>query len=74
MNGIILLAAVYWVENFKSCNKYLHILAKKIGLVTRNISVEILELQLEEILKSRELAKLEKLMSEKKDWFAETLQ
>ena len=48
-------------------------LVKKVGLVTRNISVEILGLQLEKILKNWELAKLEKLMSEKKDWFAETL-
>lgn len=44
IDGIVLLAVLYWVENFKPYNKYMRVLAKKIGLVTRNISAKILEL------------------------------
>lgn len=51
----------------------MHVLAKKVELMTRNISAKILRSRLEQIWKNRELAKLEKLVSEKKDWFTETL-
>lgn len=74
INGIASLAALYWVENFMLCNKHMRMLAKKVDLVTRNISAKILRSRLEEIWKSRELPNLEKLVSKKEDWFAETLQ
>lgn len=67
INRIALLAALYWVENFKSCDKHICILAKKVGLMTKNISTEILESWLEEIWKNQELAILEKLVSEKEN-------
>lgn len=74
MDSIVLLATLYWVKNFKPCNKHMYVLAKKVSLVTRNISVKILELQLEKIWKNRELAKLEKLVSKIEDWLTEILQ
>lgn len=49
-------------------------LVKKVGLMTRNLSVEILRSWPKEIWKNRDLAKLEKLVSKKEDWFIETLQ
>lgn len=73
IDDITSLSNQYWVENFKPCNKHICVLAKKIGLVIRNISAEIFGSRLEEIWKNRELVKLEKLVSEKEDWFTETL-
>lgn len=74
IENIVSWTTLYLVKNFKPYDKHIRILAKKIGLVTRNISAKIFRLQLEEIWKNRELAKLEKLMSKKENCFAETLQ
>lgn len=74
MDGIALLTALYQIKNFKPCNKHIRVLAKKIGLLTKNISTEILWSRLKEIQKNWELAELEKLVSKKGDWFTETLQ
>lgn len=73
MNDIALLVALYCIENFKPCDKHMYVLEKKVSLVTKNISTEILGSRLKKIWKNRELTKLEKLVSEKEDWFAETL-
>lgn len=62
------------VKNFKSCNKYLCLLAKKVGLVTQNVPVIIFVSRLEDIWKNRELTSLEQLVSKNELWFAETLQ
>lgn len=48
-------------------------LIKKVNLVIKNVFTEIFGSQLEKIWKNQKLAKLEKLMSKKKDWFLEIL-
>lgn len=74
MDGIVLMADLYYVENFKFYNKHMRMLAKKVGQITRNISTKILVSQLEEIQKNQELVKLEKLVSKNEDQFTKTLQ
>lgn len=74
MDGIASLAALYWVDIFKPCDKHIRVLAKKVGLVIKNVPVEILWSRLEDIWRNRELARLEQLVSANNEWFAETLQ
>lgn len=49
MNRIASLIALYWIDNFKLCNKYFYIIAKKFDFDIKNILIEIIELQLKEI-------------------------
>lgn len=70
---IALLMTLYLIENFKFYHKHMPMLAKQIGLVTRNVSAKIFELRLEKIWKNRELAKLKKLVNKKENLFAKIL-
>ena len=49
VDGIASIAALYWMDNFRSCKKHLRLLAKKIGLLIKNVFLRELESQLEEI-------------------------
>lgn len=42
IDQIAFLMTLYKVDNFKSYDKHIYVLAKKLGLVTKNIPVEIL--------------------------------
>ena len=50
------------------------LLAKKVGFLTRNISLRELEIQLAEIWRNQKLSKLGILLEENEKWFAKTLQ
>ncbi len=73
VDGIASLAALHLVDNFRPCKKHLRLLAKKVGLVTKNVPLGVLGSQLGEIWRNRESSKLELLLDENEDWFAETL-
>lgn len=74
VDGIASIAALHWVDNFRPCEKYLHLLAKRVGLVTKNVPLGFLATRLGKIRRNRESSKLGLLLDENKDWFAETLQ
>ena len=74
VDGIASIAALHWVDNFRLCKKHMRLLAKRIGLLTRNVSLGELEVRLAEIWRNRELFKLRILLEENGEWFAETLQ
>ena len=74
LNEIASIAALHWVDNFWPCEKYMRLLAKRVELLTRNVSLGELEVRLAEIWRNRELSKLEILLEENGEWFAETLQ
>ena len=74
VDGIASIAALHWVNNFRPCEKHMRLLAKRVGLPIRNVSLGELEVRLEEIWRNRELSKLEILLEEYGKWFAETLQ
>lgn len=44
-----LFKVLYLIKNFKPCNKHLHFLTNKVGLVIKNIPVIIFVLQLKNI-------------------------
>ena len=37
VDGIASIAALHWVDNFRLCEKHLRLLAKMVGLVTKNV-------------------------------------
>lgn len=74
VDGIASLGALHWVENFKPCDKHFRLLAKKVGIVTKNVPVVTLASRLDEVWKNRKLIKLGQLVHENKAWFGETLQ
>ena len=74
VDGIASIAALHWVDNFRPCEKYICLLAKRVELLTRNVSLGELEVRLAEIWRNRESSKLGILLEEKGKWFAETLQ
>ena len=43
------IAALYWINNFRSCKKHMRLLAKKVRFLIRNISLREWEIRLAEI-------------------------
>lgn len=46
---MVMLATLYWVENFKSYNKHFYLLVKHLGLMTKKILVVDLKSRLDKI-------------------------
>ena len=63
------LAALHWVENFKLCNKYQTLLARHLGLVTKNVPKEDIASQLDSIWQHRNLLDFIKLVCKNPEWF-----
>lgn len=74
IDGITLLMALHQVNNFRLYKKQLHLLSKKVGYLTKNSLLGVLESGLEKIWKNGELLKLRLLLSKNEDWFDKTLQ
>lgn len=58
---IALFTTLYWVENFKSYNKYLFFFARHIGSETRKIPVDDLVSQLVSILQHQYIKRFRQL-------------
>ena len=74
VDGIAFIAALHWVDIFRPCKKHMRLLAKRVGLPTRNVSLGELEVRLAEIWRNRESSKLGILLEENGKLFAKTLQ
>ena len=74
VDEIASIAALHWVDKFRPCEKHMRLLAKRVGLLTRKVSLGELEIRLAEIWRNWELSKLGILLKENGEWFAETLQ
>ena len=74
VDKIASIAALHWVNNFRPCEKHMRLLAKRVGLLIRNVSLGELKVRLAKILRNRKSSKLGILLKENKEWFAETLQ
>lgn len=55
IDGIASIAALHWVDNFRPCEKHLRLLAKRVGLVTKNVFLGDLESRLGEIILKAQL-------------------
>ena len=73
-DGIASLAALYWVENFKLCNKYQTFLARHLGLVTKKFPNKDIASRLDGIWQHRNLLDFTKLVCENLEWFQEQVQ
>lgn len=74
VDEIASIAVLYWVDNFWPYKKHLGLLAKKVGLFTKNVSLRKLESRLRKIWKNQKSSKLRQLLDKNEDWFSETLQ
>ena len=54
VDGIASIAALHWVDNFWPYKKHMRLLAKRVGLLTRNVSLGELEVRLAKIWRNRE--------------------
>ena len=71
---MVTLAALHWVENFKPCNKYLCLLARHLGLVTRKVPVVVdLKSRLDNVWEHRSADSFKQLVTEKSDLFVESV-
>lgn len=67
INGIASLMTLHWVNNFWPCKNHLCLLAKKVGFVTKNVLLGVLESQFGEIWRNRESSKLRLLLAKNED-------
>ena len=74
VDGIASIVALHWVDNFRPYEKYIRLLAKRVGLLIRNVSLGELEVRLAEIWRNWELSKLGILLEKNGEWFVKTLQ
>ena len=68
IDGITLLAALHWVENFKLCNKHQTFFARHLRLVTRKISKKDFASQLEDIWQHCNLLNFMQLVCKMPKW------
>lgn len=73
-DGIASLAALYWVENFKLCNKHQSLLARHLGFVIKGVPNEELVSQMDNIWQYRNLLDFTLLVRKKPEWFQEQVQ
>lgn len=71
INKIASLAALYWVKNFKSSNRYLWLLAGHVGLMTKKIPVDELQSQINGIWRNCNLKNYKQLVTKKPEWFVD---
>lgn len=72
-NRIASLAALYWVKNFKYCNKHLSSFARHIDLVIKKILVDDIASQLDNIQQHNFVKRFKNLVIEKPEWFVESI-
>ncbi len=70
---MLTLSALYFVKNFKLCNKHLCLLARHLGLVTRKAPIFDFKSQLDSIWHHRSGANFKHLVIENSAWFIESV-
>ena len=73
-NGIVSLAALYWVNNFKLCNKHPTLLARQLGFMMKKVLKEDIASQLDGIWQHRNLLDFTQLVSKNPEWFWEQVE
>lgn len=71
MDKISSLAALYWIENFKLCNKHQSLLTRHLGFVTKWVFKKDFISQIDVIWQHCNLLNLRLLVYKKPEWFWE---
>lgn len=68
-DGMVTLAILYWVKNFKLCNNYHCLLVKYLGFLIKKILVVDCKLQLDKIWQHQSIDSFKQLITKNLDWF-----
>ena len=69
MEAISLAAALFWGPNFLLCSMHTLNLAKKLGLKTKSLKIELVKLQTREIWANGTIVELDVLFTNNPDWW-----
>lgn len=68
---VVKLVDLYWVKNFKPCNKYLCLLARHLSPVIKKVPIVELKSRLDSIWQHQSVDSFKQLVIENSDWFVE---
>ena len=66
---ISLATALFWNPNLLLCPRYTLNLAKKLGLKTKSLEIDLVKVQIGEIWANRTIAELDALFTNNPDWW-----